>query len=380
MRLAVALGLAAGFAAGCSDTGPRAIENTRIADRSDPPVIPGVTLAQRYMWEPSQEEARRAQLAPPGAEEAPEFVYVLPETWEAVPATRFRMVNTRVMAAPSAECYLTFLPGDGGGDVPNVNRWRGEMGLTPVDAAAVAALPRTRLLGQPALLVDLEGSFTGMSGQTIAEARLLGVLLTRHDMPGALFVKFVGPTAVIADNVAEFEAFVASIDFGVPAAAQGGAGAGAGSGAAEDPGTGAKLRWQVPATWAQEPGARAMREVTLTKGECELYISVLSGGGGGVLANVNRWLGQFGAPKLDVAALAGLERAPCLGSEALLVTAEGSFGGMGGGAPKAGMGLLGAVLEQPARLITVKLVGPASEVAAERGAFLSFLGSLDDQL
>jgi hypothetical protein len=355
-RLAIGLALGLTALAGCSDDGPRSIEHTRIARQSDPPVDPRVTAQQRYRWFPSADEAQRAQLAPAdGPREVPGFASTLPEGWERVPETTFRHINTRVAAAPSAECYLTFLTGDGGGDIANVNRWRGEMGLPPVDAAAVAALPRTSLIGQPAVRVDLTGSFTGMSGQRIEAARLLGVLLTRPNMPGALFVKFVGPADVVAANAAAFDQFVASIEFVDPA--------------------GSDLTWQVPEGWTQQAVAGDMREVTLKKGSAELYVSILGGAGGGVLANVNRWLGQLGAPHIGASGLAGLERVPCLGGEAYLVSAEGDFTGMDGQTQHE-MGLLGAILEQPSRLVTVKLVGTAAEVRAERGAFVSFVASL----
>lgn len=359
---ATLVGLATGVLAlsACSDDGPKTIEATRIAPFASPPVIPGVTAAQRFGWRASAEDAQRAKVDVEPPPSTPDFVYALPDGWERVPTTRFRIINARVTAAPSAECYLTFLPGDGGGDLANVNRWRGEMGLAPVDPTAVAALPRTTLLGGNALRTDLSGSFTGMSGQRIDDARLLGVLLTRDTGPGALFVKFVGPADVIADNADEFDAFVASIDWGAPAAE-----------------SVSSFVWSVPAGWTQEPGARAMRDVTLTKGGCELYISVLGGGGGGLLANVNRWQGQFGAAPLGVADLAGLERVPCLGSEAYVVDAEGPFRGMDG-ATQADMALLGALLEQPTRLVTIKLVGPANEVRAERAAFVEFVGSLSE--
>jgi hypothetical protein len=354
-RLAIGLALACAGLAGCSDDSPRSIDRTRIARESDPPVIPGVTPQQRFRWAPSAEEAERAQLAPPAPPAVPKLGSTLPEGWEELPPTTFRHINTRVAGAPNAECYLTFLPGDGGGDLANVNRWRREMGLAPVDAAALAALPRTSLLGQPAIRIDLTGSFTGVTGQRIEVARLLGVLLTRQNTPGALFVKFVGPTDVVADNVDAFDRFVASIVF--------------------EEALGPSFSWRVPDGWTVDPVARSMREVTLTKGSAELYVSVLGGGGGGLLANVNRWLGQFGAPRIDATALAGLERVPCLGSEAYVIDAEGSFTGTDGN-QQTGMGLLGALLEQPTRLVTVKLVGPAAEVRVERAAFLSFVSSL----
>ena len=364
-RALLALGLTASLAVsfGCSGDGPREIVRTRIAAKSDPPVIPGVTLEQRYRWRPSEAPAAQGARAE-APQAAPAFAYTLPSGWEEVPPTQFRHINTRVRSAPNAECYLTFLPGDGGGDLPNVNRWRGEMGQPPIDAAGVAALPRTTLLGAPAIRTDLTGSFTGMSGQKIVEARMLGVLLTKQGMPGALFVKFIGPANVIGDQTDEFDAFVASIDFSETAPPPA-AGAGA-------------FTWQVPAGWTAETAPRAMREVTLRKGESELYVSVLGGGGGGLLANINRWMKQFGAADLDVARVSALERTPCLGGQAYVVTAEGSFAGMDGAA-REGMGLVGALLEQPARLVTVKLVGPAAEVRAERAAFLAFVGSLSER-
>ena len=364
LALGIGIALFGAALAGCSDDGPRSIDRTRIAGESDPPIIPGVTAEQRFRWRPSTEEAQRAQLAPQAGPQVPGFRSTLPEGWERVPTTTFRHINTRVAAAPSAECYLTFLPGDGGGDLANVNRWRGEMGLAPVAAAEVAALPRTSLLGQPAIRVDLSGSFTGMSGQRIEAARLLGVLLTRQNMPGALFVKFVGPTDVVAGNVDNFDSFVASIDFEEGPDP-------------EEAAPGSAFSWRVPDGWTVEPGARPMREVTLTKGSAELYVSILGGGGGGLLANVNRWLGQFGAPRIDAGAIAGLERVPCLGGEAYVISAEGDFTGMDG-EQQGEMGLLGALLEQPTRLVTVKLVGKAPEVRAARAEFLSFVSSLGE--
>ncbi len=363
---------------GCGDSGPGSLEGTRTARESDPPVIAGVTPAQRYMWRPSSAEAQRAQVAPPTAS-APGFTCEVPEGWERLPNTTFRHINTRVASAPNAECYLTFLQGDGGGDLPNVNRWRAEMGLAPIGLEDLVNLPRTELIGQSALLTDLVGSFTGMSGQRIPEARMLGVLLTRPNMPGALFVKFVGPTDVVTANEAKFKAFVASIGFDAGPAAHGGGASAAGATAQGSAGSGSSLTWQVPAGWTVQPGARQFRDVTLVKGESELYISVLGGGGGGLLANIDRWLKQFGRPSLGVDGLAGLERVPCLGGEAYLVAAEGPFTGMDG-VQRGDMGLLGALLEQPARLVTVKLVGPAAEVRAARADFQAFVGSLRDRL
>lgn len=353
----VVLGLVA-----CAEEGPKPITRTRIAQRSDPPVVPGITAEQRFRWRAPQEAADgpggRPEMAPTDAV-PPSLRYDVPVGWSEVAPTQFRQINTRLPGG--GECYLTYLPGNGGGDIANVNRWRGEMGLSRVDQAAVDTLPRTTLVGLPALRVDLLGSFTGMGGVRYETARLLGVVLTGSGQAGALFVKCVGPDDVVSAHEAAFDAFVASIRI-----------------EEEEVSSASRFTWSIPAGWQQEPGAREMREVTLRKGDCELYVSVLAGGGGGLLANVNRWMRQFGAASVDVSGLSALERVACLGGDAYVVEAAGAFEGMGG-ARREGMALLGAVLEQPARLVTVKLVGPESEVRTERANFLSFVSSMGEK-
>ena len=359
---------------GCSDTEPKTIDRVRQADTARPARLAGRSEAFKFGYMPPAEaQPKREPQAPP---RPPTFTYGLPEGWERLPGSQFRQINTRIADSPEAQCYLTWLPMDGGGDVANVNRWRQQLGLGPIAAAEVAAMPRVPLLGGNALRVDLSGSFRGMAGEQIEGGRLLGVLLTRAQ-GGALFVKFVGPADIVERESQHFDEFVASI--GLSAEAQAGT-----TGASNATGSGASisgasaLTWTVPEGWQQQAGARQMREVTLTKGGAEMYISILGGGGGGILANVNRWYGQVGEPGIGQAALAGLERLPCLGGEALMVETAGTLKAMEAKA-QAGSGLIGALLEQPTRMVTVKMVGPAAEVAAGRAAFVAFVGSLGDK-
>ena len=336
------------------------IESRRIAQVASPPIFDGVTDAQRFGWRPSEEEAQRARQEPERPPEAPAFAFGLPDGWERLPETRFRQINTQIAGHPDAQCYLTWLPMDGGGDVANVNRWRDQVGLGPIDADAVAALPRGSLLGAEAIRVDVTGTFKGMLGEEVTDARLLGMLLTRRQ-GGALFVKFVGPAAVVGDNVEEFDAFVASIELASsPQAA---------------PPQESRLAWSVPDGWEVEGGARPMREVTLLRGECEMYVTILGGGGGGVLANLNRWYGQVGAAPLGVSGLADLERVTALGGEGYVMEADGTLSAMGG-TPREGWAIRGAAVEWAGNLVTVKLVGPAAEVVDAREGFNAFVTSL----
>jgi hypothetical protein len=97
---------------------------------------------------------------------------------------------------------------------------------------------------------------------------------------------------------------------------------------------------------------------------------------GGVLENVNRWLGQFGAEPVDEAGLAALRRVPLLGGEGVWVEASGTFGGGMGRPEQPGFALAGVVAATGGRLWTVKMVGPEAGVEKEKAALEAFVRSL----
>lgn len=107
-------------------------------------------------------------------------------------------------------------------------------------------------------------------------------------------------------------------------------------------------------------------------GECYLTAGV----GGGLLANVNRWVAdQFGQAPLGKADFDALPRFPLLGKEAALVMAEGDFKGMGGAA-RQGYKLLGLVGGSDADMVTLKFTGPRELVDQNREAFLAVARSI----
>jgi hypothetical protein len=119
-----------------------------------------------------------------------------------------------------------------------------------------------------------------------------------------------------------------------------------------------------------------MREVTYFSGEgrkVECSATVLDGEGGGLLANLNRWCGQMGAPALADADLAGLERVQVAGVEGVLVRLER---GAGATADANAERLLGVVGQLPGRSVFVKLTGPRDAVDGQRAALLQFCDSL----
>ncbi len=134
----------------------------------------------------------------------------LPAGWSELAPTSMRVANFRVAGDERAECYLTFLAGDGGGLAANIQRWRTQMGQGPLSPQEIAALPTKPMLGGEAVLVDFAGSFSGMGGGgKIEDARLVGLLLVGPQ--GAAFLKMTGPASTLAGQVDAFLALAASL-------------------------------------------------------------------------------------------------------------------------------------------------------------------------
>jgi hypothetical protein len=102
----------------------------------------------------------------------------------------------------------------------------------------------------------------------------------------------------------------------------------------------------------------------------------LSGEGGGLAQNVNRWRAQLGAGPLEPAAVAALPTVLLLGRPGTLVEVEGTFSGMGGSAARAGFRLLGLAVSEPGGSLFLKFTGPTGLVAKERERFLALAASL----
>lgn len=132
--------------------------------------------------------------------------FTLPDGWRELPPKGMRVVNLEV--GPS-QCYVIELGGAGGGLEMNLNRWRGEVGLPPLDAAGVAALERVPALGLEAPLLEVTGTYQGMGGPEGEDSRVLGVPVVRAT--SSLFIKMVGPDEAVLAQRANFLTFVASL-------------------------------------------------------------------------------------------------------------------------------------------------------------------------
>ncbi|MSR47032.1 MAG: hypothetical protein EXS13_08200 [Planctomycetes bacterium] len=375
-------------ACSCSseDSGPRAITTTREID-----IAPG-----QHQIGATSEDRFGSMTAPNAAEPAAparELVWDNPPGWIELPPTEMRRANLQPAGNPDAECYFSVLGGGGGGMLDNVNRWRGQMGQPPLDAAGVAALPKRLLMGLDGVLVELEGDFTAMGGAAKSGYVLRGVIAAFGEQ--ALFVKLTGPAAAVAAEAANFDAFANSLrleEVGASAAhdehdghdhaAEAASGAGSTSGAAAaNPlgGSNQGIEWSAPSGWTRDPD-RATRVATLrppntTQTECA--ITSLSSDGGGIKSNVDRWRGQIGLGPISVDELADLPTVTLCGKEGVLLDLIGAFEDSMNqrSIPQARM--LGAMVLLGDRSLFVKMTGPETEIDdVVRDAFRELCASL----
>jgi len=148
---------------------------------------------------------------------------------------------------------------------------------------------------------------------------------------------------------------------------------------AADPG----LKWTVPARWTPQ-GERPMRLATYSVpaakgdaegGECAVFYFGPNQGGG-IEANIDRWVGQFenaGAPARSTQTVHGIAVAR--------VKVGGTFLAPGGPqmesqGKKPNYLLLGAIASGPKGAVFFKLTGPAKTIEAAAADFDRMLGSL----
>ena len=141
-----------------------------------------------------------------------------------------------------------------------------------------------------------------------------------------------------------------------------------------------KLTWTTPDGWKEIP-ASTFREVNIRFGEndaAECYLTRLPAQPGGIVSNVNRWRSQMGAEAMTEEEVNALPKKTLFGKEAILVTVEGTYKGVGK-PPVPDSRLVGLVLSHNNQLITVKMTGPKDLVKENEVKFDAFCASLDER-
>jgi len=138
--------------------------------------------------------------------EGPGLSWSAPAHWTAKPASAMRKGSYAITddTGATADLSITAFPGDVGGDLANVNRWRGQLQLPPLAAAELASAT-THLDANDLHFTTVD--FTGGPGAT--PQRVLGAIVPVGN--ATWFFKLTGPAALVAREQAAFASFLQTI-------------------------------------------------------------------------------------------------------------------------------------------------------------------------
>ncbi|MBU6399116.1 MAG: hypothetical protein KGS61_02260 [Verrucomicrobia bacterium] len=134
----------------------------------------------------------------------------VPADWQEQPPAAMLVASYLVTASNGGAARITIssFPGDVGGVLANVNRWRNQLGLPPVAAADLPAATRSvQVEGGQATLVDL----TGTEAKSGRPARLVAVMVPRD--ANTWFYKLLGDESAVAQAVPGFLKFVQTVRY-----------------------------------------------------------------------------------------------------------------------------------------------------------------------
>ena len=142
--------------------------------------------------------------APPNDSGAPRIQWKAPEGWIEVPPSSMRYASFSAPAEGGSKIDISVVtfPGDGGSDADNINRWRGQIGLDPIDANTVTSE-----------VAPLKTADTTFSTADIAGDKTRTIAAwTRRD-GRVWFFKATGPNASVEKEKPNFVKFIESVRF-----------------------------------------------------------------------------------------------------------------------------------------------------------------------
>jgi hypothetical protein len=353
-------------------------------------------------------ESESARQAATAAAATPAVRWKAPPDWQEQPNGKVRLASFLVTGADGAKADMavTSFPGDVGGDLANLNRWRDQIHLPLVGEADLpGAFTRVNAPAGEFLVVDLLSESPVLeSGR---KARVLGAIFKQSGQ--TWFFKLAGEAGLVTAQKDAFIGFLKSVEYSSAAMAAVAApsraantndlppdargvqastpladgplptghppidGSTPSTPAAADaamvaaqvqPAGDQALVWTAPAQWTPKK-ATSMRKgsyaVTGPEGAADLSITAFPGDVGGDLANVNRWRGQLQLP--PVPDLTGALQ-PIEANGLRILVFDGANGGTR---------MLGAIVPQAGETWFFKLTGPDALVTREKPVFLEFL-------
>jgi len=194
--LAVAAAL---LAAGCRQD---EVTHARVPKAPGPEAAGGPAMPP-----PGMAAGPSSAVPPPAAPAGSEALrWKLPKGWTQAGASAMRYATLKPPVAGKVDVSVVVLPGPAGGELANLNRWRGQIGLPAVDDAALATARRSvPSAAGPVSLFD----FTS-EGQ--AKSRMVAGILSAGG--NSWFVKMVGDAGPVGEARADFIKLLESLRLG----------------------------------------------------------------------------------------------------------------------------------------------------------------------
>jgi hypothetical protein len=225
----------------------------------------------------------------------------VPEGWRTVQSSQqVRIVTFRAGPGDGIEVSVAAFPGDVGGLLANINRWRGQVGLEPAQESDLPTMVKiVRGRGGDIALADFAG----------ANAQQLLAAIVKPGDGQSWFIKATGTPDAVAPIRESFAKFAASIRMGsgepAPAPMNAPGAPRVSPSAARGEVADRLAAWKPPSTWTKDATggvAAAAFNARNPGGEVRVTATSLRGDGGGVLMNVNRWREQLGLPAVAMLA------------------------------------------------------------------------------
>jgi hypothetical protein len=160
-----------------------------------PPVAPG-------------QQAPRLGGSVAGGGGAAGLTYTLPAGWEKQADRPMRDATFAVtVGGEKAEVILSHFPQGTGDLLSNVNRWRNQVGLAPLEKVD----PNT---GQAVTIAGAEGRLHDFAGPEVATPRLRQMVATVNKSGSEWFIKIIGPYGAVESQRESFVQFLSSVRLG----------------------------------------------------------------------------------------------------------------------------------------------------------------------
>ncbi len=292
----------------------------------------------------------------------PKITWTLPPGWKEVPPGQINLAAFNMPGVDGQEAQVTVaaLPLMAGRETEIVNLWRGQLGLSQLDAEEAAR----QLHELP--VNDEQGKLFELSGADPSKPdRIITVMI--HRPAASWFYKLQGDAAPVEAHRAAFLDFIKSVRLGesgaalsspVPAAP-----------AAPAVPTSGVFAKAAPGSWTPLPAGQmqlAKFAVPEVRGAtAQVSVSVFDTDTGGTLANVNRWRRQIGLAPIAEGELPSVAQPldPKLPGAVLVNLSRDN------------QQVIGAIVPRGSRWFFYKLAGQAPAVAPQKDAFVRFATS-----